>query len=99
MDIFQVKNEDGTMENVPCVQFEISKIQQIMVIAVDFERRKDIKVMGGFPDIDTQLIGKLEQQNTILEIQITNSLAKYQWDFEKYPNPEIILITDKRILN
>jgi hypothetical protein len=99
MDIFRVHNENGTMTDVPCCQFGISQTQQIMIIGTDLIERERIKVETGAPGVEAQPIGTLEEQNVIFEIQLTNSLKLENWDFQQYPNPEIILITDNRILN
>ena len=96
MDIFRVKNEDGSIQDVPCCQFVISDKQQVMIIGTDLVGDERIKAEGGAPGVDAQTIGKLEEQNAIFQIQLTNSLAAYKWDFQLYPNPEIILITDNR---
>ena len=47
-------------------------------------------------DFDNKLVpelGKLEEQNYIFNQQIINSLRIQEWDFDNYPNPEIVLIT------
>src|SRR5688572_10652741 len=99
MDILEFKLNDGTIEKVPCLQFQISVHQQIMVMGTDFNDRKSMLIQGGAPGVEAEAIGKLEDQNTLFEIMITNSLKKYDWNLQAYPNPEVILLTDKRILN
>jgi hypothetical protein len=49
------------------------------------------------PGVDVQLAGKLSEQNLIFQVQIRNTLHIAHWNFTKYPDPCIIIMTDNRV--
>ncbi len=74
---------------IPYRQFWLNKTQQYAVIAIDFSEGVEL---GDHDGIEYVSLGKLQDQNVIFEAQINNSLRIQEWDFEKYPNPEVVLI-------
>jgi hypothetical protein len=98
MDVFFVKEENGDVTEVPCCQFTISPFKDIMVMGTEFNDRASMQV-NSTGHMDTRLAGKLEEQAQTVQVAIVEALAKIHWDFKVYPNPEIIIITDKRFSN
>lgn len=78
-----------------CCWFTLNANQQFAVIGCD----KPIDVAPDIPGIDAVNLGKLDDQNYILEAQLINSLELQDWDFKTYPNPTVILLTDNRVSN
>jgi len=74
---------------VPARQYIMNEHQQFAVIAVDFSEGIELDGHVGFV---YDCLGKLENQQIIFNSQIVNSLMNDEWDFEKYPNPEIVII-------
>ena len=64
--------------------------QQFAVIAIDFSKGVGL---GEHDGIDYVQMGKLEDQHFIFQSQVINSMRIDEWDFDTYPNPEIVLIT------
>ena len=96
MDKFYIAGDDGNTMEVPCQQFYLNPKQQFLAVGTHMIDRLDI---SSLPDIEITHIGKLSDQNSIFFHMVLNSLRKQGWDLEKYPDPEIVMLTDKRILN
>lgn len=75
---------------VPYRQYVLNKEQQFAVIAIDFSYGVEL---GEHDGIEYKQMGKLAQQNLIFNRRIINSLTIEEWDFDNYPNPEIVLMT------
>ncbi len=88
----------GTDRKVPSVQYQLSQMQQVAVMALDFTVDKvefgTQKVPGGI--CTTQPIGKLSEMSLIMGQQIMNSLVIDNWDFSAYPDPEVLLLDLQR---
>lgn len=80
----------GSDITIPFCQYQINDRQQFVVLAINFD--KQIFSLGDHDGIEYTRMGKLNEQSTIFELQVINSLRIDQWDFDKYPNPEIVLI-------
>ncbi|MFM9952382.1 MAG: hypothetical protein ACKV1O_30915 [Saprospiraceae bacterium] len=81
---------------IPYCQFELNPDQQFAVVATDFHN------YGGFENVIVEThevlpeyLGKLSEQNFVFEQRTICSLALEDWDFEKYPDPEIVLLNRK----
>lgn len=90
MPFLELEHPAKGIINVPYRQYQLNDEQQFAVIAIDF---KDGIELGEHEGINYDQIGKLEEQGFIFQQQIHNSLLSESWDFEKYPNPEVVLIT------
>ena len=90
-----IRNTDGTMEEVPACQFVLNRKQQFMVIGVDFSTAG--YTAESIPDVQVDIAGKLSDQSTIFQLQIKNSLVNSKWNFTKYPDPQIVIMTDNRV--
>ncbi len=73
-------------------QYAINAKQQFCVVSVDFGQYPiDFEDV---PGIQYLKIGKLEEQPEVFKAQVCNSLNNDGWDFEAYPNPEVIMINN-----
>lgn len=95
MDVFKILTESGKVETVPAAQFPLNDKQQALVIGVDFSIQ-DCRVKSG-PGIDAEMAGRLTGLEAGLKRQVMDGLLQYRWDFIKWPDPSIILMTDNRI--
>lgn len=75
---------------IPYRQYVLNQKQQFVVIAVDFSEGVELTEHTG---IKYDQMGRLKEQSFLFERQIINSLIREEWDFDNYPNPEIVLIT------
>lgn len=86
----ELEHPKNGLLKVPYRQYMLNEEQQFVVIAIDFSEGIEL---GEHDGIKYDQIGKLEEQNFIFNQQIINSLGIQEWDFDNYPNPEIVLIT------
>ena len=96
MEMLTIPHTSGKETIVPYCQFVLNEDQQFACIAIDFDK------YGGWKSffceneyVEYAYRGKLSQQGGIFESQVINSLKVEGWDFEKNPDPEIIIITKK----
>lgn len=89
-----ITNSAGDEFTVPEIQFQINDNQQFACLGIDFMEH------GGYPSfqeaqegVEDFYMGQLEDQGFPFHQQVINSLNKHGWDFDTYPNPEIILLT------
>jgi hypothetical protein len=80
----------GAKIKIPCCQYVMNERQQFVVLAIDFD--KSFFTLGYHEGIEYIPMGKLNEQNFIFESRVINSLRIDGWDFDSYPNPEIVLI-------
>jgi hypothetical protein len=92
-DCLYLKDPSGKGRHVPYRQYVLNENQQFAVIALDFEDLGGVVEIKDHPGIESQHIGKLSEQNFIFSQQIKNSLLIDDWDFEQYPDPEVLLLT------
>lgn len=86
--------DDGEVfEEIPEVQFQIDRRYQVAVVGFDFEGH------GGFEEFYEQQpgwlsehIGKLSEVKFSSQNCLINSLYAAGWDFERYPDPDLVLI-------
>jgi len=76
-----------------CAWYILNGKQQFVVVGTEYP---DSVTFDQTPGVEATPLGKLSDQNAIFEQQIINGLVRDEWDFEEYPNPEIILLTDHR---
>ena len=86
----ELEHPDQGLIKVPYRQYELNEGQQFVVIAIDFSEGIEL---GEHEGIKYDQMGKLREQNFIFNQQVINSLVREEWDFDSYPNPEIVLIT------
>lgn len=87
----ELEHPEKGLLKVPYRQYTLNETQQFAVIAIDFLEGIDL---GDHEGIKYDQMGKLQEQNFIFNRQIINSLTIEEWDFDTYPNPEIVLITN-----
>lgn len=86
----ELEHPEKGLLKVPYRQYTLNEDQQFAVIAIDFSEGVEL---GEHDGIKYDQMGKLEEQNFIFNQQIINSLELQEWDFDNYPNPEIVLIS------
>jgi hypothetical protein len=96
VEILKVKNTQGIKLEIYCCWFTLSDKQQFIVVDCDLGIDLSDAFQGGAPGVVTEPMGFLEDQGAIFEIRTRNSLATHDWDFRRFPNPQLILITDRR---
>lgn len=95
MDYIKLK-EDGKEKRYPHCMFTLSSTQRYSVIGVDFhEHHIEINPGESTRGITYSPLGKLSEQTATFQVQIQNTLIAQGWNFEEYPDPEIVLITEK----
>lgn len=96
-EYLELKKENGEIvHRFPMVHFVLNRDQQIVCIGSDI----DLKIYGGIENmlmpvkgVKNTYLGQLENIEIIFAIQIKNSLYNVGWNYDKYPNPYIILLT------
>jgi hypothetical protein len=89
---FAVKKPSGEIAYMVSVGFTINPIQVILVC--DFDPADGpIEKIQVPPGYDSLKMGKLSDQLTLLFNRIIFEMEKVNWNFSKYPDPDIILIT------
>lgn len=94
MEAFAIKNEDGSVSYAPAAQFVLNEKQQFLVIGIDFDATGYSP--QSVPGVEVQCIGALSEQTIIFQNQVINSLNLVRWNFEKHPDPQVIMLTDNR---
>ena len=79
---------------VPYAQFKLNPLQQIGFYGVDFEKQLGgLKELADKPGIKTHHVGKMSSlTNPDVKKLYRFSLELIQWDFESWPDPEIIVM-------
>ncbi len=93
---FDIPQADKTIKGVPMVQYTLNDNQQFAVLGIDFDKEPvefGAVAMADGSIVTSKPMGKLSEQNFIFQAQVKNSLFNDNWDFDKYSNPEIILLT------
>lgn len=83
---------------VPMAQYAINDTQQVAVIGVDFDVNPvefGSSVMQDGSVCKTEHLGKLHDQSFVMQQQLRNSMNNDEWDFEKYHNPEVMVLTQE----
>lgn len=86
--ILQMKVSDSV--TIPYAQYAINDHQIVNVIPLPVELATAIEAEEGFETIHW---GALSDLGLIMACQCRNSLEMDNWDFEKYPNPEIVILS------
>ena len=89
--VMNIELAGGEIIAVPFRQYTLNDDQQFVVIGIN---NPSHQVQGGITDgVESTVMGALSEQNFIFEARTKNTLANDEWDFEKYPDPQIILLT------
>lgn len=92
-----IKQPDGvTPFQAPWIEYDISETESVGVIGIDLNKSSSSPIPE-HPEVKMSTPGKLSDEPLERDLiqRIQESLRKDGWDFEKYPNPELILITQK----
>lgn len=80
--------------DVDMVQYNLNANQQFIVLSVDFNKYP--VEFENYAGIEYDKLGKLQDQSTIFQQQIINSLTLDNWNFDACANPEIVIMTNNR---
>jgi hypothetical protein len=84
--------QDGTQ--VPYAQFVLSDKQQVAILGVDLNQYPNEKLgVMDIPNCRVEKIGKIGEIKSEFAIQLMNLLASAGWNYKRYTNPEILIIT------
>lgn len=86
-----VTSSDGREVKIPARCLQINPEQQIIALAMKPEHAEAMECpKEGY---EARPMGLLSEQGFIFSAQITNSLGLQGWDFEKWEDPALILLT------
>ena len=89
----ELKDAAGTTHKIEYRLYEMNEKQQFAVLGIN---RNTIPIEAEeVPGYDYTFLGKLDQQDAIFQQRTRNSLQCQGWDFDRWSNPEILLITKK----
>lgn len=79
---------------VPIAQFVLNEKQQIAIVGIDFDAHGGYKAFHKDREgVQGSHMGKLEDLSFIVQNHAVNSLHNVEWDFDRWPNPEVVLLT------
>lgn len=85
---------NGTKIKIPCLQFEDMKNKVIVAfLGIDFDSYKEEFFISG--EVELIKCGKLHIQKRYKVATLQRLLISENWDYAKYPNPEILLVVPK----
>lgn len=97
VDYMPIQRKEGELIHVAFLQFVLNHYQQFVCLGINFDDYPDGFVFNeGFPHVKVELVGKLSEQGMINMNRIQQSLFENGWDYERYPDPEILLLTDMK---
>lgn len=80
------------LESIPCIQFKLDSVNSVAVFGMDFTDQEGTIELASV-QITSEMLGKLSEVQKDLQDKVIQSLRIQGWDFLKYPNPELILLT------
>lgn len=82
---------------IPYLKMLINSKQSIAAFGLDFSKPDTMPDLDNFyKGVSPTTMGKLEEQKEkTLKDEFLNVLKAEKWDFETYPNPELVLLTKK----
>lgn len=88
------RHKDGRNMNVPMSLYRLnSRNEMFVVIAADFGNNyEEIEIITDFDNLQFSFAGKLNEQDYINKNRIMATLLSDGWDWQKYPDPEIVLL-------
>jgi len=90
---FAMPDGNGSIVMAPMCQLQLNELQIAVLIGADCPDDVDrYKIETPDPRVKSTYWGKLSTINFILKQQILNSLFLQDWDFETYPDPELIFL-------
>ena len=97
MEYIELKDSNNNVyERWPCEWFELNERQQIACIGGDFTAYGGIyNVLDEHPEINALPIGRVSDQGFVFMKQIVDGLELNGWDFESWPDPEVVLLIKK----
>lgn len=86
-----VADTTGKEIKIPARWLQVNPEQQIVAVAMKPEHAVSMECpREGY---EARPMGLLSEQGLIFSMQITNSLVNFDWDFDAWPDPALILIT------
>ncbi len=93
IETIKIADSSGKVAEAKAVWYTLNDRQQFVVIGVDDSRGIEPLLNSPDPSVEAQPMGRLDDVNFIMKSRTVNSLVDNGWDFELYPNPELILLT------
>jgi hypothetical protein len=84
-----------TAEAIAC-WFTLNANQQFVVLGFVNADMPPVEFNSPLPGIEATHMGRLREQSWIFEIRTVSSLRAQGWEFDLFPDPQIILLTDNR---
>ena len=91
-------DKDGILHVVPMAHMNTGPNTQVVAIGAKMEDFPN-QEFASIPGVEALPIGKLSDWTGLSGIIFRNSLIKFGWEFALYPDPELVQLTDNRILN
>ena len=94
MNKIQITETDsGKVIEAPVALYKLNGGEMFLVVGADFSPcREKISFNSGSPHIETNQLGKLSEQGYINIDRIRFTLLNDGWNWQQYPDPEIVLI-------
>lgn len=90
------ETDSGKVIQAPVALYRLNGGELFLVVGADFSHcRNSISFNSGSPHIEVNQLGKLSEQGYINIDRIRFTLLNDRWDWQKYPDPEIVLLRDK----
>jgi hypothetical protein len=89
-------DKNGIIQTVPMAYMQTGPNTQVVAMAVDFDEHPNLAPAAD-EGVEVMPIGKLSDWQGLSGIVFQNSLLAFGWDFDWYPDPELVQLTDNRI--
>lgn len=79
--------------NIPTCHFQLSGKKQLLVIGDNFDEHGGIEdLLVGVDQKPAKSLGRLNMMEEVSQQMLRNGLVNEKWNFELWPNPEVILL-------
>lgn len=90
------ETDSGKVIQAPVALYRLNGGELFLVVGADFSHcRNRISFNSGSPNLEANQLGKLSEQGYINVDRIRFTLLNNGWNWQKFPDPEIVLIRDK----
>jgi len=89
------ETDSGKVIQAPVALYRLNNGELFLVVGADFSQcRNAISFNSGSPHIEANQLGKLSEQGYINIDRIRFTLLNDGWNWQQFPDPEIVLIRD-----